>query len=290
MILKNGIAAHYLGSIQPEYGGPILWWEQGKTYVALASPQFAKETLLSIAASMSPDAELAFNVTLSPTSALNLDALDLLPVAVNTMWVYRATRYEAVAITEMITATHIITETVVDMQRSASYMAAQIHREESAETPVYIAPNRRGEPLQPAQSSDYWLVVMGNRVYRQRDPFDLKTLDETGELFLTLPLVPGARWYNNVAMAKLNPHFETDSMLWQVTQVGRVVIPAGEFDPCFFMNQVIGGSTFESWFCPGVGWVDQRDDHHGTPFGERRVLLSYHLESPNERVLPTPAP
>ncbi|MDF1515878.1 MAG: hypothetical protein P1S60_18870, partial [Anaerolineae bacterium] len=54
-------------------------------------------------------------------------------------------------------------------------------------------------------------------------------------------------------------------------------LPAGHFEGCFFMSEIIGGSIFERWFCPGIGWVDQRSDHSGTPYGWHEVLVDYHL-------------
>ena len=89
------------------------------------------------------------------------------PLALGDTWVYQGTRYEAIPITEFITTTLVITETVVDVQRTSAYFAAKIHKDESAETPVFVAESRAGEPLRPAASSEYWFVVMGNQIFRQ---------------------------------------------------------------------------------------------------------------------------
>lgn len=56
--LPNGLEAHYLGGIQSEWGGPILWWIQEGTYLAIASPLLSKEEMLRIAGSMSATADL----------------------------------------------------------------------------------------------------------------------------------------------------------------------------------------------------------------------------------------
>lgn len=58
--LANGISAHFLGGIQPEYGGPILWWVQDGTYIAVAGSYLTQESLLEVANSMSDTAELQF--------------------------------------------------------------------------------------------------------------------------------------------------------------------------------------------------------------------------------------
>ncbi|HST05631.1 MAG TPA: hypothetical protein VLQ48_12970 [Chloroflexia bacterium] len=55
--LANGTNAHYLPGV-PESGGPILWWEQDGSYVALSGPAQTRESLLQIASSMSKTASL----------------------------------------------------------------------------------------------------------------------------------------------------------------------------------------------------------------------------------------
>jgi outer membrane lipoprotein-sorting protein len=55
--LANGTNAHYLPGV-PESGGPILWWEQDGSYVALSGPAQTRESLLQIASSMSKTAGL----------------------------------------------------------------------------------------------------------------------------------------------------------------------------------------------------------------------------------------
>ncbi len=55
--LANGLAAHALPGT-PASGGPILWWEQGVTYVALSGPQQTQAALEQIAANMSRTAGL----------------------------------------------------------------------------------------------------------------------------------------------------------------------------------------------------------------------------------------
>lgn len=55
--LPNGTVAHFL-DVQPQYGGPILWWQQQGAYVALSGPHLTKDDLVQIAASTSPTADL----------------------------------------------------------------------------------------------------------------------------------------------------------------------------------------------------------------------------------------
>ncbi|NLW91328.1 MAG: DUF881 domain-containing protein [Syntrophomonadaceae bacterium] len=57
IVLRNNISGHFLKN-HPEFGGPILWWEESGTYVALSGPQLTKEDLAEIANSMSSDADI----------------------------------------------------------------------------------------------------------------------------------------------------------------------------------------------------------------------------------------
>jgi hypothetical protein len=50
--LRGSMRAHYLPN-QPQFGGPILWWQEAGSYIALSGPHLNKEELVRIAASMS---------------------------------------------------------------------------------------------------------------------------------------------------------------------------------------------------------------------------------------------
>lgn len=201
------------------------------------------------------------------------------PLALNNSWVFQATRYQGVPITEIITTTRVVTETVVDVKSVSSYFVAKIHRDESAEMPVGdVPPSWQGVPLRPATSSDYWLVVSGDRMYRQERGLDLANLSRTALLEFVFPLKVGGKWYVSDEKAKLNPTYADDWMLRKVTKVDTVVVPAGRFNSCFFLEEEWAGTTFETWFCPNVGIVEKKSDHHGTLEGYRQALVRYQLK------------
>lgn len=56
-LIRNGLTGHFLIN-QPEFGGPILWWQEGGTYIALSGPDLTKTDLLTVANSMSSTALL----------------------------------------------------------------------------------------------------------------------------------------------------------------------------------------------------------------------------------------
>lgn len=199
-----------------------------------------------------------------------------LPLALGNTWIYQHTRYAGFNPGEVMTATSIITDTVVGLSTIDSYGVATIKREQSEEVPV--SADIEALEIQPASSSHYWLVMDDTRVYRQESEpdvahFDVARIDETGELMLVLPLHVGDKWYLNQEMAALYPEMNVDSMLRKVQHKQSIDVPAGHFEGCYFMQEVIGGSVFARMFCPGVGWVDQRSDHSGTPYGWRETLI-----------------
>jgi len=199
------------------------------------------------------------------------------PLALGNTWVFQVTSYAGFNLDEVTTATRIVTETVIDIRTDVSYFAVRIQRDAGAEK-LESVPKSGQVALIPsgATSSEYWLVVSDNRIYRQEERLDLPNLHETGTLEFVLPLKVGEKWYLNDKMEELYPDKMVDSMLRKVMKTDAVIVPAGRFENCFLLAEVIGGSTFEKWFCPGIGLVDQRSDHHGTPYGWRQVLIEYH--------------
>jgi hypothetical protein len=55
--IRAGIPAHYL-QIEPQVGGPILWWNENGAYVALSGPNLIRDDLIRIADSMSATADM----------------------------------------------------------------------------------------------------------------------------------------------------------------------------------------------------------------------------------------
>jgi len=199
-----------------------------------------------------------------------------LPLVVDNAWVYQRTRYAGFYATKTMTATSIVTETVVDIAIEGDYVVATIRRDKSAEW-LISEDIDAFTPEKIISSSNYWLVIDSDRVYRQKDELDLTGIKDSGEMELVFPLEVGEKWYLDHGMAEVYPNKTVDSMLRKVQRIEKVEVPAGQFEGCFYMEEIIGGSTFERSFCPGIGWVDQRSDHHGTPSGWREVLLEYHL-------------
>ncbi len=200
------------------------------------------------------------------------------PLKPGNTWTYLVGRYDGFNPSKIATSTYVMTETVTAVTTTLSYYVATVRQEPSPEFPIYIPESMQELPHGAPTPEEYWLIVDGNRVYRQRLGLDLSNLEVKGALDLVFPLFVEAKWYESDDMAKLSPDFNNKSMLHEVVQAGEVVVPAGKFENCYFLTETIGGSTMEDWFCPGIGYVDRKNDHHGTPFGGRQVLTQYHLE------------
>jgi hypothetical protein len=180
--------------------------------------------------------------------------------------------------TDIITTTIVAIETIAEVKSVSGVSTARIHREESAEQAVGEVPvSWQGVALRSATSSDYWLIVTGNRVYRQDNRPDVSDLNEA-LLEFVFPLRVGDEWYVSDAKARLVPTpIPDDFLLRQVKEIGDVVVPAGHFNNCFLMREKWAGTSFATWFCPQIGIVERAVDHQGTPEGFHEVLVKYQL-------------
>ncbi|MDF1512897.1 MAG: hypothetical protein P1S60_03700 [Anaerolineae bacterium] len=208
-----------------------------------------------------------------PTAQPDNTSSDL-PLSVGNKWVYQHTRYTGFNASEIMTFTCTITETVVNVASLDSLITVKIQREVSAEQLV-SEDVQAAKPDLTASSQNYWLVIDTNRIYRTDFTPDLPHIQDTGELELAFPLQVGKKWYLNQAMADRNPDMAVDSMLRKVVMKRQLDLSIGRSEGCYALQEIVGGSTFEKWFCPGIGWVDRRSDHSGTPYGEHEVLVAF---------------
>ncbi len=212
----------------------------------------------------------------TPTS-LTIPLADY-PLKPGNTWTYLVGQYNGFNPREIATSTYVMTETVAAVTMDSSYYIATIRQDASPEFAIYVPESMGDLPHGAPTTEQYWLIVDGNRLYQQRRELDLSNPQQKGALDFVFPLGIGAKWYQSDDMAKLDPDFKYNSMLHQVTKADTVVVPAGKFENCYLLTEHIGGSSMEDWFCPGIGYVDRKNDHHGTPFGGRQVLIRYHFE------------
>lgn len=208
------------------------------------------------------------------TIPLTMDPSSGYPLTLHDTWVYQSTRYEGFNAGAVMTATSTLTETVVEVKTAPEYYAAKIRREISAETPVASPSDLQNQLARPAETSEYWLLVAGNRIYRQEGEPDLTKLNDQDRLELQFPLSPGDKWGWFPGRLPNAPDL-IGTVYRQVLQTGTVKVPAGTFDGCFLIRDGWTTDTSNGWFCPGIGWVEHKSDHNGTPYGSHWVLVRY---------------
>jgi hypothetical protein len=191
-----------------------------------------------------------------------------MPLNVGNYWVFRATRYDGFNPNDMMTATLTMTDSIASVETKDGLLIATVQSERSAET---LAKVRGTYPvtgsLQPATTETYWMIVDGNRVLRQDDKLDLSDLQSRALVEFVFPISLNSQWSMYSA--------EDAPLNRKVTKVGPIAVPAGTFTDCLYLEGVMGGMTLEDWFCPGIGIVWHNADHHGTPYGNKRELVSY---------------
>jgi hypothetical protein len=193
-----------------------------------------------------------------------------LPLRVGNSWVYRVTRYDGFNPNDIMTATFTMTDTITGAEMKDGLFVAAVQSEHTAETLVEVHGNYPvTDSLQPVTTETYWLIVDSNRVLRQDDKLNLSDLQSRVLVQFVFPISLNSQWsMYNAKDAPLNR---------KVTKVGSITVPAGTFTHCYYLEGVIGGMTFEDWFCPGIGVVWSNDEHHGTPYGDKRELVSYKI-------------
>jgi hypothetical protein len=193
------------------------------------------------------------------------------PLQVGNSWVYQVTRSEGFNPNDIMTATFTTTDTVTDIEIKNGFFVATFQSEHTAETLVEVhGTYPTADSLKPATTVSYWLIVDGNRILRQDDNLNLSDLQSQVLVQFVFPISLNSQWsMNNANDAPPNQ---------KVTKVGSITVPAGTFDECFYREGSLGGMTFEDWFCPGIGVVWSNAEHHGTPYGTKRELVSYKVK------------
>lgn len=169
--------------------------------------------------------------------------------------------------TELITATYLITESVVETRTYNSYYMARINQEIKAITSTVNLNNPRydnhlysGDP-----STSFWYIVDGNFVFYQSE---LQLDDITSSYYLAyiFPLADLPSW---------QPMPELPNLSRFVQDADNQCVPAGCFENCFHVVTNFLSGPEEWWFCNEVGNVREKHDHRGTPFGFETVLMHH---------------
>ncbi len=213
--------------------------------------------------------------TVSPPAAVRSPA-DF-PLAKGTTWVYSYVPYQPTLAdpSQIITATYVITETVVETQAAVPYFLAHVRREEHllAAQPGWVE-EESGQP------QDVWYVALGQQVFESNEPLDPARIQtDTLALAYDLPLAVGKAWCPfrvDLKDPEHSPVTNCDAAGKRIVRnEGPYETPAGRFDDCFEIGEFWNSGGVTRWFRNGIGVVAAQYDHAGTRFGFRQVLVSY---------------
>ncbi|MEJ5310189.1 MAG: hypothetical protein WHX52_10475 [Anaerolineae bacterium] len=218
----------------------------------------------------------------SPVVQSSADALMLpeFPLSPGTTWVYTYIPYEPLESNpkQIVTATYVLTETVVETVAEAPYLFVRMRRDASlaSSTPLTDATLPAGE---------FWYVISGTLVFEEFQVPDAKTFDPVASrLDYAFPLADGKQWCPWQIDPK-NPdkpevvYCEANGLRTAVA-IGAYETPAGSFTECYQISEAFLSGGVIRQFCNGVGVVAARYDHGGTRFGFEQTLVSYTVPVP----------
>ncbi len=230
----------------------------------------------------------------TPTPTPPISPISDFPLNLGNTWIYSYAAYSTndsqndndIRDDQIITATSLITETVVNTRLHGDYFVAKIVKSKTVitlsvdtdELDHWHSHNWYGVK---SGEETYWYVITGTHVYRQQKELDLTTV-ESSWLEYVFPLEERMGWYPDSWQRDEFPDIDTGPSSGIRVAYGPVKkqIPGGEFENCFKVLTIYLGGGTESWFCLGVGFVGEEFDHMGTPFGLREVLIDYIIKSP----------
>jgi len=251
----------------------ITWWRG-----TLRSHAVLALSLALLAGCLTTPQTLQTQHPLEEISGALLDAaavpLDtVFPVSLDSTWVYHG-----IAASAPLTASYVVTETLVGILRSAesAYVILQMERDLALDWCPFEADAAWCEGLQQPEPTTFWYLLDRQTLYRQ-DKLAVHKLPDHATVELRFPLKVDDQWYLTSAMEALHPEFDLDSMLRKVVRSTALRLPAGDFQDCYLLTDIVGGTETQIWFCSAVGFVLRASEHHGTPYGHHEWLVAYEL-------------
>lgn len=195
-------------------------------------------------------------------------ALGGFPFPAVSTWVYSRVQYEPLGnVSRIVTATNLITETVVRAERTSPDQAF-LHQQ----TASLVRAPQGWQDNSPNFNSQAWYRTNGTRVYSTPDGSP-----GINTLVYDFPFTVGKSW-----CPQEPPDYNPNCM-----SMGRRTVkkhtgyetPAGKFDDCYELSQDYNSGGTTEWYCNGVGVVARKYDHAGTPFGLQDTLLHFSIGS-----------
>lgn len=225
--------------------------------------------------------------TLSPTLSAAIDVLREFPLKPGAKWVYLEQAYDTIpndALPErkdrQITATLLVTDTVVETQMHDTYYAAKVVRARTIIT-TSLDLALLGTYAQDSFSNNYpdpvWYIFATDKVYWQPQELDWTNL-QSSIVQYKFPLVAGMCWYPDPATKFDCSNGDPSTIIpgYRIVEaLENQHLPAGDFENCFKISEIYNSGPSIDRFCLGVGVVGQDYDHGGTPFGSHSQLIQF---------------
>jgi|GEM_PF-3134226 len=201
-------------------------------------------------------------------------ALKDYPLIPGVTWVYTYDEYQPAPqdATHVISATSVLTETVISSRPSGDYYLAQV---ESSRLFVDMDDDwvKSGE-----DESIAWYVIDAGRIYESALPLDIHPPDMADlKLLYDLQLFDGQSWcpYETEGSSAYPQAVQNCSGRSTVQAIGRLDTPAGAFEDCYEIVERYNNGSVIKRFCNEVGLVSAHFDHAGSQFGYHKELQAF---------------
>lgn len=206
-------------------------------------------------------------------------ALEDYPLAPGTTWMYRYEEYQSATqdTTRIISATSVLTETVIDSRYSEDFYLVQV------KTSRRLVDADKEWVANEDGADTFWYIVNGGKVYEASPPFDIDTIDTDNlKLLYNLPLSDGQGWcpYEAESSSSTPEALQNCSGRSTIQAIGRLDTPAGTFEDCYEIVERYNNGSVITRFCNGVGQVSAHFDHAGSRFGYHKELQDLIRDSP----------
>ncbi len=210
-----------------------------------------------------PTATALPTATETPRPAIN--PLPEFPLTMGSTWVYSHTEYNV----GVQTTDCCITLTVVSNQMVWDYFVAEIEQDQAfaSEWPPF---------LPGVGKANFWYAISpSGEVYFLTRLVNVDFIP-SAYLMYRFPLDQKGYWYHSAQDRQADSGFNYTF----AEGPQEFTTPAGVMDRCYWVATPYNSGGVQEWVCEGVGFVENKYDHNGTPYGYETVLLSYEIMSP----------
>jgi hypothetical protein len=182
------------------------------------------------------------------------------PLGLANSWVYD---YQAYDLDRK--STWQVADTVIDVQTHPPFVAAHIQRGVT----LLDGP----ADLRSIAPDSYWYILEGGLVYRIVGELDWSQV-RNGSLEFVFPL-PGERCWFPAVQQRSQPFNQDLPGCRRASGPVNLQFPVGAFERCYQLATPFNNGSIKQTFCSGIGLVQEKFDHAGTPFGYQMTLIAY---------------